>query len=139
MIRFSILLALVPLLVACEDDVVMDDWGVAGYARLVGSVSAADGSPLPGLRVYLGCGRAEPTEFGNGPAVTDARGAYRLDATVPFLGYPFVDSGAVLVCRASASAPAGGMAADSTIRVRFIPRREELSTTILHLRARAIP
>jgi hypothetical protein len=71
---------------ACNPDrVIYDDWGVAGYARLQGTVSHADGSRFGNISVVYSCGDPEPTWFGGGIATTNAQGLFEFLVNAPGL------------------------------------------------------
>ena len=97
------------IVTACDPDrVIYDDWGVAGYARLQGTVSHSDGSRFGNISVVYFCGDPEPTWFGGGIATTNAQGAFDFPVNAP--GLFTLPSSGTLVCVISALGPESAVA-----------------------------
>lgn len=120
-------------LVACST-VIIDDWGVSGYARISGTVTAADGKALSGLDVGLSCGQNDTGEFFTGPVTTSASGTYALDAEAPGVYGAAVDAGLMFKCSVQARKVTGIIVADSVITLRFVPTVEAADPIVINLR-----
>ena len=77
------------------DNTIHDDFGIAGYARLQGTVSHADGSRFGSITIEYSCGEPEPTWFGSS-ATTSADGAFDIDVDAPAAGT--LPASGTLVC-----------------------------------------
>lgn len=64
---------------------IFDDWGIAGYARIKGTVSHADGTRYGAVSVTYMCGDPEPSWFGN-VATTTAQGEFDFVVDAPVAG-----------------------------------------------------
>jgi hypothetical protein len=101
--RAAVLFLLV--ITACRSDqVIRDDFGIAGYARLQGTVSRVDGSPWGGVTVSYSCGTPDPTWFGY-QASADRQGSFNILVAAPAAG-TLPESGTLLCeVRAPANSP----------------------------------
>src|SRR5678815_4022777 len=88
------------VITACRADrVIYDDFGIAGYARLQGTVSHSDGSRFGSIAIVYACGDPEPTWFGS-TATTNAQGAFDIAVNGPGAGT--LPASGKLVCQISA-------------------------------------
>lgn len=122
---------LVPL-TACST-VIIDDWGISGYARISGTVTTADGKALSGLHVGLSCGQNDTGEFFTGPVTTNVSGMYALDAEAPGVYGTPVDAGILFKCSLQAREAMGGIVADSAVTLRFVPTLEAADPIVINL------
>jgi len=102
------LLLIAVIATACHlDRVIYDDFGIAGYARLQGTVSHSDGSRFGSIPVLYSCGDPEPTWFGSG-ATTNAQGGFDIAVDAPGAGT--LPSSGALVCEIRVPGPASILA-----------------------------
>jgi hypothetical protein len=85
-----------------DDPIINDDWGIAGYARLQGTVSHANGSRFGSVQIYYFCGDPEPTWFGN-TAMTSADGSFDIAVDAPMAGT--LPRSGTLVCEVRLASP----------------------------------
>ena len=92
-----------------DDGYAYDDWGVAGYARLAGTVSHADGTRYGVVSVFYMCGDPDPTWFGNS-ATTATDGSFDIAVDAPMKGT--LPASGTLVCevRTSGASPTAARA-----------------------------
>ena len=121
------------LLVACST-VIIDDFGVSGYARISGIVETADGKALSGLHVGLSCGQNNTGEFYTGPVITSPSGAYSLDVEAPGVYGAPVDAGIPFKCSVQAREVTGIIVADSIVTLRFVPTLNAAAPIVINLR-----
>lgn len=96
------LLLVTGILTACHADrVLYDDFGVAGYARLQGTVSHSDGSRFGSITIQYLCGNPEPAWFG-GIATTNTQGVFDILVNPPGAGT--LPASGTLVCEINAMA-----------------------------------
>lgn len=98
----SAALLMASMTTACHSDIINDNWGTAGYARLQGTVSHADGSRFGSVGLSYLCGDPAPTWFG-GAITTDAQGTFDVAVDAPAAG--MLPSSGVLVCEVLLSSP----------------------------------
>ena len=114
---------------ACSggEEIIYDDFGTAGYARLVGVAVRADSTPLPSI--FVSCGQTEPGGFGlRFDTAADGRFDVTVAAPLP-IGLP---ANGRLVC--SVRAPAGAPTVlRATLSVPFAPDRNERVATVVTL------
>jgi hypothetical protein len=120
-------------LVACST-VIIDDWGVSGYARVTGTVTTADGKALSGIHVGLSCGQTQADEFYSGPVTTSSAGTYSLDAEAPGVYGPPIDAGIAFKCSVQAREATGNIVADSIVTLRFVPKLKAATPMTIDLR-----
>jgi len=84
------------------DRVIYDDFGIAGYARLRGTVSHSDGSRFGTIPLYYSCGDPEPTWFGSS-ATTNGQGTFDIAVDAPGAG--MLPSSGTLVCEIRVPGP----------------------------------
>jgi hypothetical protein len=99
MLRFVhvVLLVSCPVtIVGCRDRGIIDDFGTSGYARIEGTVTRANATPLADSGVSFSCGPDSPTAFGWSVA-TDATGHYFIDVDAP--GPVTIPASGALICR----------------------------------------
>lgn len=73
---------------ACQsksDAVIYDNFGIAGYARLQGTVSHSDGTRFGSINLVYSCGAPDPTWFG-ATAVTNSLGEFDIAVDAPVAG-----------------------------------------------------
>lgn len=132
MLRFArvFLLALAAALIAgCRDDIIIDDFGTSGYARIEGKVVRTSGAPLANSGVFFICGPDSPTAFG-ATVPTDAAGHYSIDVDAP--GPVTIPANGSLRCRFSA--PTSGPPIVSVERsVQFSANADSRPLTIVDL------
>ena len=112
---------------ACTDarGIINDDFGIAGYARLQGTVTRADGSAFAGGTLYWSCGDPEPTWFGH-QATTSPTGAF--DIAVDARPAGSLPASGQLVCEVRAvSGPT--VVASGRARVQFSQDSVQRPTT----------
>jgi hypothetical protein len=92
------------LLAACSpgEKVIYDDFGTAGFARLVGVALRPDSTPLPSI--FVSCGLDAPGEFG-GSFDTQADGRFDVTVAAPLPVGLNPDGGLVCSIRAPANSP----------------------------------
>jgi len=96
------MLLIASVVTACRaDGVIYDDFGIAGYARLQGTVSHSDGSRFGSVTIIYSCGDPEPAWFG-GTAIANPEGAFDIAANSPGVGT--LPASGTLVCQISALA-----------------------------------
>ena len=101
-IRGTVLL-IAGIATACRPDrVIFDNFGIAGYARLQGTVSHSDGSRFGSIPVFYSCGDPEPTWFG-GSATTNTQGTFDIAVDAP--GDHTLPSSGTLVCEIRVPGP----------------------------------
>jgi len=127
-----IALCCIPLL-ACST-VIIDDWGVSGYARITGTITTADGKALSGLHVGSSCGQNDTGEFYTGPATTNAAGTYALDVKAPGVYGPPVDAGITFKCSIQAREVTGNLVADTIVTLQFVPTLNAATPVVIDLR-----
>jgi hypothetical protein len=133
MLRFArvLLLASCPVTIAgCRDRGIIDDFGTSGYARIEGTVTRANGTPLANSGVSFSCGPDSPTAFG-WSVPTDATGRYFIDVDAP--GPVTIPASAVLSCRVSAPRHAPPIVSVEK-SVRFSASADGRPLTIVDLR-----
>lgn len=81
---------------ACSTEII-DDWGVAGYARIHGIAVAANGTPF--TSGFVMCGATAPDTFGR-EFQTDSTGAF--DVTLEAPGALPLPADSILQCRVRA-------------------------------------
>ena len=134
MLRFArlLLFAGCPISVAgCRDRGIIDDFGTSGYARIEGTVTRADATPLANSGVAFSCGADSPSGFG-WSVPTDATGHYFIDIDAP--GPVTVPASGTLSCRVSAPRNAPPIVSVEK-SVRFSTSADARPLTIVDLRA----
>lgn len=133
MLRFArlFLLAGCPLSVAaCRDRGIIDDFGTSGYARIEGTVTRADATPLANSGVSFSCGPDSPTAFG-WSVPTGATGHYFIDIDAP--GPVTVPASGAMICRVSAPRNAPPLVSVEK-SVRFSTSADARPLTLVDLR-----
>lgn len=134
MLRFArlLLLAAYPISVAaCRDRGIIDDFGTSGYARIEGTVTRADATPLANSGVSFSCGPDSPTAIGRS-VPTDAAGHYFIDIDAP--GPVTVPASGAMRCRVSAPRNAPPIVSVEQM-VRFSTSADARPLTIVDLHA----
>jgi len=92
------LTAMLPV-VGCGPEVIVDDFGVAGYARIRGTVTRANGARFANASVFIRCGPTAPDYYGRS-APTDAAGQFDTNFEPPGAGT--LPASGEMVCRVDA-------------------------------------
>lgn len=124
------LLLCVALLASClSDQIIYDDWGTSGYARVVGTAHFTNGTPVANRPVWYACGPESPTLFGD-QTMTNATGAFAVNIEAP--GEFLLPDSGVMVCRFQAPADTvPQMSLELTIP--FSARKSDRPTTTIAL------
>jgi hypothetical protein len=115
----------------CRDRGIIDDFGTSGYARIEGTVTLADATPLASGGVAFSCGPESPTAFG-WSVPTDETGHYVIDIDSP--GPVTVPASGAMSCRVSAPSNAPPIVSVDK-SVRFSTSADARPLTIVDLRA----
>lgn len=83
--RLGAVVLLTEVASGCAEQVIIDDFGTAGYARLQGTVTRANGAVFAGGTLYISCGHPEPDWFGMQASTTSA-GTFDVSVDAPHAG-----------------------------------------------------
>lgn len=123
----------ISLFLSCRPGDIIDDWGTAGYARLQGSVTRANGSGYANGSLFYSCEPSEPDSFGRfaaAAALTTTNADARFDILVNAPMPGTLPPSGILVCEVQAGAPPFASARAS---VPFSAAEADRPTTVINL------